>query len=329
MRRRDGGPLGAWTSGSAAPLGAVVALAAVGAVAWPSAPVGHWRSAEAHVHFLRAYRRAMADLPDPARTLDVRTGYGVVRVYRFAGTGTATTTPLVLLPGRASASAVWADNLPSLLALGDLYLLDLLGEPGLSLQARPVEDARDQATWLDEVLAALPEPRFHVVGLSIGGWTATNLALHRPERVAGLVLVEPVFVLAGLRLEAVLRSVPASVPWLPRSWRDGFNSWTAGGAPVEDVPVADLVEAGMRGYALALPQPARIPPGRLGELAMPVLVLLAGDSGMHDAGEAAALARRALPDATVVLVPGASHAISGEHPELVAAEVGRFVRRVR
>jgi hypothetical protein len=64
----------------------------------------------------------MADLPQPQRTVDVRTRFGVVRLYRFAG-AQPTKAPLLLLPGRASASPVWADNLPGLLKLRSVYTM--------------------------------------------------------------------------------------------------------------------------------------------------------------------------------------------------------------
>nr|WP_231747676.1 alpha/beta hydrolase [Auraticoccus cholistanensis] len=267
-------------------------------------------------------------MPAPARTLDLRTDHGVVRVYRFDGPA-AGATPLVLLPGRASASPVWADNLPSLLRVGDVYTVDLLGEPGLSVQERPVEDDADQAAWLAQVLEQLPEESFHLVGLSIGGWTAANLAVHRPERVASLTLVDPVFVFADLSPEAVLRSVPASVRWLPRSWRDRFTSWTAGGAPVEDVPVADMIELGMQHYALALPAPARIEEAAVAGITVPTLLVVAGSSVMHDPEQVAANARRLLPEATVRVYAGASHAVNGEQPERIADDLAEHTARRR
>ena len=156
---------------------------------------------------------------------------------------------------------MWADNLPGLLALRSVYTIDLLGEPGLSIQDRPLETDADQAAWLHEVIAQLPEPAVHVVGLSIGGWTAMNLAVHRPQKIASLTLIEPVFVFTSMSVEAILRSIPASVPWLPRKLRDDFNSWTAGGAPVEHEPVGDMIEAGMAAYRLKLPVPGADRPG--------------------------------------------------------------------
>lgn len=305
--------------------GAVVVVALVAAVALRTpSPVGHWRSAEGHDAFMRAYGAAMAELPRPDAEIDVRTDYGVVRMYRFEGTGDLRS-PLVLLPGRTSASPVWADNLPSLLEIGDVYTVDLLGEPGLSVQDRPIEDDDGQAQWLHQALGDLPEEEFHLVGLSIGGWTAANLATREPSLLATVTLVDPVFVFDDLPLEVVLRSLPATLPWLPSSWRDGFNSWTAGGAPVEDVPVADMIESGMQNYELTLPPPGRISEGALADLDMPVLAVIAGRSVMHDPDTAVATAERTLTHGTVKVHPDASHAINGEYPGELAADIAAFL----
>ncbi|RKS09178.1 pimeloyl-ACP methyl ester carboxylesterase [Nocardiopsis sp. Huas11] len=308
-------------------VGAAV-LAAALLLGWAAtrggAPVGHFTSAEGHDAFVAAYERAMADLPEPDEVLDLRTDYGVVRMYRFEGAAPEEA-PLVLLPGRASASPVFADNLASLLEVRTVYLIDLLGEPGASVQSRPIRDDEDQALWLHQALSQLPEPQVQLFGLSIGGWTAMNLAVRHPQTLAGLILLDPAVTFADLPPEVVVRSLPAAVPWFPKSWRDSFNQWTAGGAPVEDVPVADMIEAGMRHYSLALPAPTRFTDDRLTGVDLPVLVILAGESVMHDSAEAARTAERTLARGTVVTYPDASHAVNGEYPEEVAADVARFV----
>lgn len=303
----------------------LLALVIVGLAVRDTSPVGHFTSAAAYDRFRAAYDRAMGDLPPPDLTLDVRTRFGVVRVYRFTGAHPERA-PLLLLPGRASGSPVWADNLPSLLRLRPAYTVDLLGEPGLSVQGRPITSSADQAAWLAEVLAALPEPRVHLVGLSIGGWTAANLAVHDLGHVASVTLIDPVFVFAGIRAEVVLRSLPATVRWLPKAWRDDFASWTANDAPVEDEPVAQMIEAGMQAYALHLPAPTRITESALTGLDVPVLVIIAGRSRMHDPSAAAEVARRTLPRGTVLVYPDASHAVNGERPEQLAADLGAFLR---
>lgn len=239
----------------------VAVLAATLFLRKPS-PVGHWNSADGLQSFRTTYGEAMKDMPRPADTLDIRTDFGFVRVYRYDGTGEAEQ-PLVLLPGRASASPVWADNMPTLLEIGDVYTMDLLGEPGMSVQEQPIDSDADQAAWLDQTLAGLPEDQFTVVGLSIGGWTATNLATREPDHIANLVLVEPVQVVSDIPFETAIRSIPAAFSWLPRSWRDSAT--------------------------------------------------------------AADTAKMAMPDATVQVYPDATHAINGEYPDELAADIAEFI----
>lgn len=194
---------------------AMLALAMVGWNGLRGPAVGGFRDADGMDRYLAAYEKAMEDMPEPQRTLDVRTDYGIVRVYRFQGKDDDET-PMVLLPGTQSGSPVWADNLPTLLEHRSVYVVDLLGEPGKSVQSRPISDGEDKAAWLHEVMTQLPERQLHVVGLSIGGWTAANLATRRPEKIASLTLIEPVMVFTGLSGEAILRSIPASVRWFPK-----------------------------------------------------------------------------------------------------------------
>ncbi len=139
-----------------------------------------------------------------------------------------------------------------------------------------------------------------------------------------MTVIDPVHVFADIPFGTIVRSIPAALPWLPRSWRDSFNSYTAGGAPVEDEPVADMIEAGMQHYRMRLPQPTRISEERLRRLDLPVLAIIAGESVMHDPQSAAETARQTLPRGTVRLYPDASHAVNGEQPERIAEDVAAF-----
>jgi pimeloyl-ACP methyl ester carboxylesterase len=143
--------------------------------------------------------------------------------------------------------------------------------------------------------------------------------------VTSATLLDPVYVFTNMLLEAILRSIPASVRWLPKAWRDDFASWTAGGAPVTDVPVAQMIEAGMQTYELDLPTPSRIPQDRIAAIRQPVMVIMAGRSPMHDSAAAADHARRDLRHGTVRVYPEASHAINGEYPNEIAADIDAFL----
>lgn len=284
---------------------------------------GHFTSAGGYDLYHAAYQAAMGALPTPDRVLDIRTTFGVVRLYRFNG-DLQNATPILALPGRASASPVWADNLASLQRFAPIYTVDMLGEPGRSVQARPITDSADQAEWLSEVIQQLPEPWFDILGLSIGGWAAMNLAARRAAKIRSLILVDPVFVFTPMSISAIARSIPASVRWLPTALRDRFASWTANDAPVKDEPVARMIEAGMQTFALTLPAPTRLREAQLAMVDRPVLVLLAGRSRMHDPTAAAAVASRSLRHGRIVTYADASHAINGEYPDRIASDINAF-----
>ncbi|SDS09300.1 Pimeloyl-ACP methyl ester carboxylesterase [Brevibacterium sandarakinum] len=304
---------------------AIVAAVAIGYFLRAPSPVGHWDSAEGEAEFDSAYNAAFSSMPEPADTMDIRTDFGFVRVYRFEGTGDAE--PMMLLPGTASSTPVWAGNMPSLLRIADVYALDLLGEPGRSVQSSPITSTEDEAAWLAETIAALPEDSVNLVGLSLGGWTAANLAIRHPQHVRTLTLIDPVQTFDGIPVETILRAIPATVPWMPKAGRDAFNSYTAGGIEVEDVPVADMIESGMHHYAMKKPQPSRITEGQLSDLPMPVLAIIAGRSVMHDPETASATAKRSLGTGAVRVYEDASHAVTGEYPDEVAADIGEFITR--
>lgn len=302
----------------------VLVFAGTFALRTPS-PVGHWNSAEGHEDFLSHYEQVFAEFPQrPNETFDIRTDYGTVRVYHFEGSGDAEA-PLVLLPGRASASPVWAGNMESMLEIGDVYTLDLLGEAGMSVQERPIRDDDAHAEWLHQTLEGLPSEAYTLVGLSIGGWTATNLATRQPDLISSVVLLDPVYVFDEIPLSSVIRSIPAAVSWLPKSWRDGFTSYISGGIPVEDEPVAWMIESGMNNYTLKLSAPTTIPEEALAELDVPVLVFLGGESVMHDPETSIPLAEQVLPEGSVRHYPDASHAINGEYPDEIAADIAEFL----
>jgi pimeloyl-ACP methyl ester carboxylesterase len=285
---------------------------------------GGYVSRQAFEHFLDAYRTGMAELP-PFELFDVTTSFGTVRAYRFAGPDTGS--PVVLLPGRNACTPMYKTNLDALLNLRTVYGIDLLGEAGLSVQRRPIVGAHDQAQWLEETLAGLGLDRVHLLGVSIGGWTAVNCAVHRPARVASLTLLDPVMTFDRLKIAPLLASVIMLFPGMPARWRRGVMSWISGGADVDDIsvePVARLIDSASRDFVIRTPMPRTFTDDELRSLEIPVLALLAGRSVMLDPARAAARARTVLRHGRVEVWPDASHAINGEFPERVADRSRRF-----
>ena len=287
--------------------------------------VGHWDGERGYARYRFEYEAAFAEFPEPADAFDIETDYGTVRAYRFEGKRNDGH-PLLLLPGKASGSPVWTDNVPHLLELGDVYVLDLLGEPGMSVQVKPISSDEEQAAWLHQTVQRLPPDSFHLVGLSFGGWNAVNLALRNPEGIKSITLLDTSLT-SRFPLGFYLRSIPATIPWLPKRWRDSFNSYLAGGYPVEDVPVARMIEAGMHHFKIRLPQPSRFTEEQLATIDVPALIIIGGNSPIHKPSAAAELAR-SFPNGTVKVYVGASHAVNGEEPERIAKDIGELIDAV-
>jgi pimeloyl-ACP methyl ester carboxylesterase len=285
--------------------------------------VGHFRSAEAHAHFLGIYRDGMATLPPFDAQFDVPTEFGTVRAYRFPGPEPGT--PVLLLPGRNASTPMYATNLPTLLARRTVYSIDLLGEAGLSVQTIPIRSAEDHAQWLDEVLEGLGLDRVHLLGVSIGGWTTANYAARRPGRAASLVLLDPVMTFDRIPVHTLFASIAMYAPGVPASIRRRVLSWISGGADVGALVMeARLIDAGSRDFVLSLPAPKPITDDQLRSLEVPVLALLGGRSVMLRADRAAERARKALQHGQIEVWREASHAINGEYADEIAERAHRF-----
>ncbi|HET6288741.1 MAG TPA: alpha/beta hydrolase [Amycolatopsis sp.] len=285
--------------------------------------VGEFASSEARAEYEAVYERGLAALPAPAGIHDVETAFGMARVYRFGQPGG---TPIMLVPGRAGTAVMWEPNLTALLRHGEVYAVDLIGEPGRSEQTAPIRNGVDQAAWVSTVLAELDLATVHLIGYSFGGWLAANLAARAPERLRTLTLIDPVLTFGGLTAGLVVRATLTAIPGVGRWARPSFLHWISGGAKVDTTdPVPRVIDEGMRTYRIALPSPRLITDAQLRSLRMPVLALIAGRSVIHHPDRAAARARELLPRGQVELWPSATHAIAGEAADEVNARILSFL----
>lgn len=306
---------------------AVCALAVAQVVGWFAVTprVGHFRGAAERGAYLEAYTEALTRMPTPTRTLDLRTSFGTVRAYEWVNPAAAGD-PVLLLPGRGSGVPMWSENLPSLRAQRTVYALDAIGDAGLSTQSTPLTGSVDQAVWIDEALAALHIDHAHVVGHSFGASSAAALAVHRPQRVSSLTLLEPAFVLRWPPLGTLLWSVPASLPFLPESWRNAAVARIAGEDPGEldqTNPVTRMITLGGSAYTAELPTPQPLSDDQLRGLSMPVYVALADGSPITE-GQASLDKAHLIGNVIATVWPHTTHSLPMQVAEPLASELAQF-----
>ncbi|MDQ3578456.1 MAG: alpha/beta hydrolase [Actinomycetota bacterium] len=285
--------------------------------------MGGFRDEAAKERYFAAHDAAWAACPAPDATLDIDTRYGTTRVYRY---GPENAPPMVLLHGMTTTSAGWWQSLATFATHHRVYAVDTLGEPGPGVQTTPIQDTATRAMWLDEVLVQLDLTDVHLVGASTGGWHAINQAIHRPDRLASVILIDPTTVSVNFSLGVILRAIVAVVVNRDAQWCR-FIGWTVGDMALTDRPDVRLVLAGIREYKSRLVPQTRPKDADLRSVTLPLLALFGEHSRAHDATRAAERARKLFPHGEVALIPKWGHVVSQTHLDHIHHRMLDFIKR--
>jgi len=187
----------------------------------------------------------------------------------------------------------------------------------------------DHLGWLTvlwdslDATGALPCP---VLGASVGGMLATDLAAFRPEAVSALALLAPFGIFDDAHPGLDLFALPATermghlfAKGVPEPFVERFSELGPDEGPVarylSDVAAASLIwPLGDRGQAK-----------RLHRISCPALALWGDQDELLPVAVSAQWASRGIP---VTLVPGAGHLLEWDTPEEVASQLLGFLAGV-
>ncbi|MEU4512257.1 alpha/beta fold hydrolase [Nonomuraea wenchangensis] len=233
----------------------------------------------------------------------------------------------MLLAGAGANALAWYRYIEPLARTRPVLAVDPLGEPGRSVQRRPLATGVDVGGWVTDVLAAVGAERAHVAGFSAGGWAAVEQQRSGGGRVAALTLVDPggFAPLPRRFIRWALAGALASI--LPRAWRHRVARVVNNGVLRED-GLVELMRAGWS-FRRRVPIPPTYTDEQIREVSVPVQVLLGARSALLDAQALAARLADVAPSWRVEIVPGTGHSLPVEAPELVAERILGFPGRAQ
>jgi pimeloyl-ACP methyl ester carboxylesterase len=262
-----------------------------------------YKSEAGRRELLDNYRQVLATWPVPAEHVRVPTREGETFVLV---SGPQDAPPLVLLHGSGANASMWRGDVATWSQYFRTYAVDLVGEPGLSAPSRPALNSNAVSRWLDDVLEGLGISSAAFVATSLGGWTALDFAIRRPERVTRLALLCP----GGVGRQ--------KVGWifkglLTRPFRRGGlheSAMTVAGLDAERH--REALDAVVLTFTHFNPRREKLPvfsDDALRGLTMPILVIVGGRDVMLDSRQTARRVRECVSHSTVYLLPEAGHAI--------------------
>nr|WP_062342798.1 alpha/beta fold hydrolase [Herbidospora sakaeratensis] len=267
-----------------------------------------YTSPDAGRALLDRYAELLDTWPVPAERLTVATTLG--DTFALAS-GPANAPPVILVHGAMANSLSWYGDIAAWSRHHRVYAIDIPGEPGLSAPNRP--PIGDYPAWLGEVMTGLGIESATVVGLSLGGWIATGLAVREPRRVERLVLICPGGIGKVRRGILLLALLLLAIGQRRRSQKLILG--------------ADLSDTGWFGEFFDRinrdfkPRRSDLPiytDAELAGLTMPLLVLAGDKDALINGPETARRVRAHVPKADVRLLPGVGHLVTGQTATVAA-----------
>jgi len=261
------------------------------------------------------------------------------RTVELADEGAGNAPAVVLLHGFTGSKNSWRTLRRELRGRYHVVALDLPGHGGTSAARDPHADSFwRSAELVVRALESIAVERFSLVGYSMGGRIALGMALAHPERVERLLLesASPGLASAGERARR-RRADEAFARQLEREGLAAFvRSWERMPlfATLRRLPDAaraylrrQRLACSPRGLAASLRAlgTGRQPwlGGRLGELSLPVTIVVGGrDEKFRAVG---AWMQAGMPGARLETVPAAGHVPHLERPQRFGAIVARFL----
>lgn len=283
-----------------------------------------FRSEKAKADYLEEYERYESAIVVGFESLYVDTPpYGITYVRASGSSGNE---PLLLLPGAHTNSLMWYKNIEQLSEHYRVYAIDPIYDHGKSETKIAASTPYELVSWLNVLITGLSiNEKFHLCGMSLGGWVSAKFALHEPDKIKTLILLAPAATVHRISLEFLVRAIAGcTIPMKKATY--SFANWVL--APhnqkvqEHDTLVkefSDILHSAAKNYRIPMkhPIPSRLSDGELIKLSELNTHFVVGElEPMYSADRAFARLKAVSPNIGLNRIPQAGHAFLRSHSSI-------------
>jgi pimeloyl-ACP methyl ester carboxylesterase len=260
-------------------------------------------------------------MPDPTARRITLCGCSIALMRGGAGA------PLLVLHG-ASGAGAW---LPFMASLAEKFDVIVPEHPGYGSSDTPewLDNIHDLAYFYLDFLDALDLNRVHLVGISIGGWIAAELAVRDTRRLASLTLVDA----AGIHVPGVAQ-IDTFLRTDEQRIRDFFHDQSRADEMIARVLRPELEDVAMKNR-IATAKLAWQPRGHdphlakwLHRIGVPALIVWGASDRLFPKDYAYAW-QKLIPGSKLAIVPECGHIPHIEKPAEFVAAIAAFIDGMR
>ena len=286
-----------------------------------------FKSSESEEKFLSAYDEVAKAWPVESESKMINTSYGntYVRIN-----GSVDAPPLVLLHGMNSNSLMWLPNIENLSKNYRTYAIDDINGNGRSMATKTINDINDFNNWLDELFHALKlDNGINLVGMSYGGWQASQYALKFPNKINKLVLLAPAATILKVSSMFTIRAILSLIPM--RYFLKSLMYWVMADSVKKDEKAMEktvnfMYLASKCFKTRQTPAPTVLNDTELKNMEMPVLYMVGENEKIYSATEAVNRIKSVAPQIKTEIIPNAGHDLTSVQSKMIDHKVLEFLK---
>ncbi len=293
-------------------------------------PSSLYKTEEGEMIAYESYENALSLFKTEYTEDYVNTDYGQTHILI---SGVEDGKPLLILPGLFGDASMWYPNVGELSEHFKVFTLDMPNYGGKSKPGhKAVEEFNDYLVWFQQILDHYELSKVSLVGISYSSWLILALSREIPDRISTMVLLDPSETFMPMNGGIAWKGFKYFMFFPDRNKYSKSLDWLGGGYTNNEMLIwrehmLDVIEFGST-KMFDVPQHRIFTQEELTMVSMPVLIMAGGKPILYDdPRDFKTNALNSVPQAEVVIVPGAGHGLNMEKPDFVNTRIIDFIQK--